>query len=100
LLQQPDVLLLDEPTVGVDPQSRAFLLDRVRDMVGDGTAVLYATHYMEEVSAVCSHIVLLDHGRVLASGDLATLLRGPAGSAPFDHLEALFMHYTRRRLRD
>jgi ABC-2 type transport system ATP-binding protein len=100
LLQQPEVLLLDEPTVGVDPQSRAFLLDRVRDMVRDGTAVLYATHYMEEVSAVCSNIVLLDHGRVLASGDLATLLRGPEGGAPFDHLEALFMHYTRRRLRD
>ena len=79
LLQQPDVLLLDEPTVGVDPQSRAFLLDQVRELVRAGTAVLYATHYMEEVSAVCSHILLLDHGRVLASGDLATLLRGPAG---------------------
>jgi len=100
LLQQPDVLLLDEPTVGVDPQSRAFLLDRVREMVDAGTAVLYATHYMEEVSAVCSHILLLDHGRVLASGDLETLLRGPAGSAPFEHLEALFMHYTHRPLRD
>lgn len=100
LLQKPDVLLLDEPTVGVDPQSRAFLLDRVRDMVVAGTAVLYATHYMEEVTAVCSHILLLDHGRVLASGDLATLLRGPEGSAPFEHLEALFMHYTQRPLRD
>ena len=100
LLQQPDVLLLDEPTVGVDPQSRAFLLDRVREMVDAGTAVLYATHYMEEVSAVCSHILLLDHGRVLASGDLATLLRGPESSAPFEHLEALFMHYTHRPLRD
>jgi ABC-2 type transport system ATP-binding protein len=100
LLQQPEVLLLDEPTVGVDPQSRAFLLDRVREMVAGGTAVLYATHYMEEVSAVCSHILLLDHGQVLASGDLATLLRGPEGSAPFEHLEALFMHYTRRHLRD
>lgn len=100
LLQQPEVLLLDEPTVGVDPQSRAFLLDRVRDMVAAGTSVLYATHYMEEVSAVCSHILLLDHGRVLASGDLATLLRGPPGTAPFDDLEALFMHYTQRRLRD
>ena len=100
LLQQPDVLLLDEPTVGVDPQSRAFLLDRVREMVDAGCAVLYATHYMEEVSAVCSHILLLDHGRVLASGDLATLLRGPEGSAPFEHLEALFMHYTHRSLRD
>jgi len=100
LLQQPDVLLLDEPTVGVDPQSRAFLLDRVREMVDAGTAVLYATHYMEEVTAVCSHILLLDHGRVLASGDLATLLRGPEGCAPFEHLEALFMHYTHRPLRD
>ena len=84
----------------VDPQSRAFLLDRVREMVDAGCAVLYATHYMEEVSAVCSHILLLDHGRVLASGDLATLLRGPEGSAPFEHLEALFMHYTHRSLRD
>lgn len=100
LLQKPDVLLLDEPTVGVDPQSRAFLLDRVRDMVQAGTSVLYATHYMEEVTAVCSHILLLDHGRVLAGGDLDTLLRGTAGSTPFEHLEALFMHYTQRRLRD
>jgi ABC-2 type transport system ATP-binding protein len=100
LLQRPDVLLLDEPTAGVDPQSRAFLLDRVRDMTRAGTAVLYATHYMEEVSAVCSHILLLDHGRVLASGDLSTLLRGEGGSAPFADLEALFMHYTQRRLRD
>lgn len=100
LLQQPDVLLLDEPTVGVDPQSRAFLLDRVREMAQSGTAVLYATHYMEEVSAVCSHILLLDHGRVLASGDLPTLLRGPEGAAPFAHLEDLFMHYTQRPLRD
>jgi ABC-2 type transport system ATP-binding protein len=100
LLPQPEVLLLDEPTVGVDPQTRAFLLDRVRDMARAGTAVLYATHYMEEVSAVCSHIVLLDHGRVLASGDLTTLLRGPEGDRPFEHLEALFMHYTHRRLRD
>ena len=99
LLQQPDVLLLDEPTVGVDPQSRAFLLDHVRALVRAGTAVLYATHYMEEVSAVCSHILLLDHGRVLASGDLATLLRGPAGGQAFEHLEALFMHYTQRPLR-
>ena len=100
LLQQPEVLLLDEPTVGVDPQSRAFLLDRVRELVAGGTAVLYATHYMEEVSAVCSDILLLDHGHVLTAGDLATLLRGPEGSAPYANLEALFMHHTERSLRD
>ena len=100
LLQQPEVLLLDEPTVGVDPQSRAFLLDRVRELVAAGTAVLYATHYMEEVSAVCSDIVLVDHGRVLAVGDLATLLRGDGGAPAHANLEALFMHYTSRSLRD
>jgi ABC-2 type transport system ATP-binding protein len=100
LLQRPDVLLLDEPTAGVDPQSRAFLLDRVREFVSHGTAILYATHYMEEVSAVCSHILLLDHGRVVASGNLASLLLAPSDSGPFDNLEQLFMHYTKRRLRD
>lgn len=99
LLQQPDVLLLDEPTAGVDPQSRAFLLDRVHDLVSAGTSVLYATHYMEEVSKVCSHILLLDHGSVLASGDLETLLQG-SGSVPFENLESLFMHHTQRQLRD
>jgi ABC-2 type transport system ATP-binding protein len=100
LLQNPDVLLLDEPTAGVDPQSRAFLLDRVRDMARAGTALLYASHYMEEVSAVCSDILLLDRGKVLASGDLATLLRGEGSGGPFAHLEDLFMRYTQRRLRD
>jgi ABC-2 type transport system ATP-binding protein len=100
LLQQPEVLLLDEPTAGVDPQSRGFLLERVRELVAAGTAVLYATHYMEEVSAVCSDIVLLDHGQVLAVGDLATLLRGSDGSPPHANLEALFMHHTQRSLRD
>jgi ABC-2 type transport system ATP-binding protein len=100
LLCRPDVLLLDEPTVGVDPQSRAFLLDQVRQLVQGGTAVLYATHYMEEVSAVCNQILLLDHGKVLASGDLQTLLRGAEGASSFDSLEALFMYHTRRSLRD
>lgn len=100
LLQAPQVLLLDEPTVGIDPQSRAFLLDRVRDMTRAGTAVLYATHYMEEVSALCSQILLLDHGRVLAQGDLEALLHGRRDGAGFANLEELFMHYTQRRLRD
>lgn len=100
LLQQPDVLLLDEPTVGVDPQSRAFLLDQVRQLALAGTAILYATHYMEEVTTVCDRILLLDHGKVLASGDLRGLLLGSGGSPPFESLEALFMHHTQRSLRD
>jgi len=100
LLQQPDVLLLDEPTVGVDPQSRAFLLEQIRQLVKNGAAVLYATHYMEEVSTVCDRILLLDHGQVLVGGDLQTLLKGVDCAPEFENLEALFMHYTRRSLRD
>ena len=100
LLQKPDLLLLDEPTVGVDPQSRTFLLEQVKTLAASGCAVLYATHYMEEVSALCSNILLLDHGCVLANGDLASLLLHPEGGEPFDSLEALFAHYTRRSLRD
>lgn len=100
LLQQPDVLLLDEPTVGVDPQSRAFLLEQVRQLVQQGTAVVYATHYMEEVAAVCSRILLLDHGKVLAEGELQAMLRGDGETGAFDSLEALFMHHTHRSLRD
>lgn len=100
MLKRPDVLLLDEPTVGVDPQSRNFLLDRVRDMVRAGMTVLYATHYMEEVAALCSHVVVLDRGSVLAHGALAELLAGHDGGPPFRDLESLFLHYTDRSLRD
>jgi len=100
LLQKPDILLLDEPTVGIDPQSRAFILEQVKTLVASGCSVLYATHYMEEVSAVCSNILLLDHGTVLASGNLASLLLHPEGGMPFSNLESLFMHYTKRSLRD
>lgn len=94
LLQNPDVLLLDEPTVGVDPLSRVFLLDQVKRLVGHGCAVLYATHYMEEVSAICSNVLLLDHGSVLASGKLSSLLSHAEGERPFNDLESLFMYYT------
>lgn len=94
LLQNPDVLLLDEPTVGVDPLSRIFLLDQVKRLVSNGCAVLYATHYMEEVSAICSSVLLLDHGAVLASGKLSSLLLHAEGDRPFNDLESLFMYYT------
>lgn len=98
LLQEPSVLLLDEPTVGVDPQTRAFLLERIAERVRSGTAVLYASHYMEEVSTLCSKILLLDHGRVITRGGLETLLEGD-GHVAFANLEALFMYHTHRSLR-
>jgi ABC-2 type transport system ATP-binding protein len=73
IVHEPRVLLLDEPTVGVDPQSRVRLLDLVRELVAQGTCVIYTTHYMEEAQALCDRIGIIDHGRLLALGTLAEL---------------------------
>jgi ABC-2 type transport system ATP-binding protein len=70
LLTEPDILLLDEPTVGVDPQSRAFLLDSIRSLAGAGRVIVYTSHYMEEVQAICDRVAIIDRGRVLLSGPL------------------------------
>lgn len=75
VMHQPLLLILDEPTVGVDPQSRAHLLDCVRSLQQSGTAVIYASHYMEEVETVCSRAAIIDHGRLLACDTIPRLLQ-------------------------
>ncbi len=77
LLGKPQLLLLDEPTVGVDPQSRHFLLDAIAALPDSGTTVIYTSHYMEEVEAICRRIAIIDQGRVLAEGSLDDILRSP-----------------------
>ena len=74
VLHEPAVLILDEPTVGVDPQSRAHLLKCVTDAAGGGAAVVYCSHYMEEVEEVCDRVAVVDRGRVLARGTIPELL--------------------------
>jgi ABC-2 type transport system ATP-binding protein len=74
LLAEPALLLLDEPTASVDPQARAFLLDTVRALRAQGKAVVYASHYMEEVESVCDRVAIIDEGRLIASGTLAQIL--------------------------
>jgi len=74
LLHEPKLLILDEPTVGVDPQSRAHLMDCVRDLSEGGMAVIYASHYMEEVQSICQSAAILDHGKVLANDSINGLL--------------------------
>ncbi len=74
LLGRPQLLLLDEPTVGVDPQSRSFLLESIAALPASGTTVLYTSHYMEEVEAICQRVAILDQGRVLSEGTLDDLL--------------------------
>jgi ABC-2 type transport system ATP-binding protein len=73
IVHQPRVLLLDEPTAGVDPQSRVRLLDLVREQAKAGTCVVYTTHYMEEAQALCQRLLIIDHGRALALGTLDEL---------------------------
>ena len=73
IVHHPKVLLLDEPTVGVDPQSRVRLLELVRQEAQAGTCVLYTTHYMEEAESLCDRLAIMDHGKLIAQGTLAEL---------------------------
>jgi ABC-2 type transport system ATP-binding protein len=74
LLHQPQLLVLDEPTVGVDPQSRASILDGIAALQEHGMAVLYTTHYMEEAQRLCDRIGIIDEGRLVAEGTQAELV--------------------------
>src|SRR5580658_5339741 len=73
IVHEPKVLLLDEPTVGVDPQSRVRLLELVRNEAKSGACVLYTTHYMEEAETLCDRLAIMDHGKIIAAGTLADL---------------------------
>ena len=75
LLHRPKLLILDEPTVGVDPQSRNAILDSVAALSGAGMAVLYTTHYMEEAERLCDRIGIIDHGQLIAEGTRDDLVR-------------------------
>lgn len=74
LLHRPKLLLCDEPTVGVDPQSRNAIFDFLEARVRDGLTVIYSTHYMEEATRLCSRIAIIDHGKIHALGTLGELL--------------------------
>jgi len=73
LVHDPKVLILDEPTVGIDPQSRNHIFENLETLRSRGKALLYTTHYMEEVERLCDRIVIIDHGRVVAEGTQESL---------------------------
>ncbi len=73
LVHDPDLLLLDEPTVGVDPQSRNAIFDNIEALRRAGKTLIYTTHYMEEVERLCDRVVIMDHGKVIADDTLAGL---------------------------
>ncbi|WP_194191310.1 ABC transporter ATP-binding protein [Clostridium chrysemydis] len=68
LVHRPEILIMDEPTVGIDPQSRNHILNSVRELNKKGVTIIYTTHYMEEVEAICTEIGIIDHGKLIVNG--------------------------------
>jgi ABC-2 type transport system ATP-binding protein len=94
LLHDPDLILLDEPTVGVDPQSRNAIFENLEVLKQRGKTLIYTTHYMEEAERLCDRVLIMDHGHVLADDTVAAL------KAQHSNLEQAFLHLTGRALRD
>ncbi|MBU8607340.1 ABC transporter ATP-binding protein [Bacillus pumilus] len=69
ILHQPKLLIMDEPTVGIDPQSRNHILETVKTLNGEGMTIIYTSHYMEEVEFLCERMAIMDHGSIIALGD-------------------------------
>ncbi len=80
ILHQPRVVLLDEPTVGIDPQSRERIFAMIEELAAGGVSILYTTHYLEEAERLCDRVAVIDHGRVIASGTREELVRATVGN--------------------
>ena len=94
-------MIFDEPTVGVDPQSRNFILEKIKEANAKGATVIYTSHYMEEVEAICTRIAIMDNGRIIATGtrdELARLVTDK--NAESVTLEEVFLTLTGKKLRD
>ncbi len=94
VLHAPPIIFLDEPTVGIDVQSRAAIRELLQEINAEGTTVLYTGHHLEEAEMLCSRVVVMDHGRRV--GEVADMQRGEGR----ERLEDLFLRLTGRALRD
>lgn len=88
LLNRPELLILDEPTVGVDPQARNFIFERILELRKEGITLIYSTHYLEEVKKLCDEVGILQEGRWVAQGELSSVLG-------HENLEKNFLALTR-----
>jgi ABC-2 type transport system ATP-binding protein len=101
VLHDPDILLLDEPTVGVDPQSRNAIFENLETLKRRGKALVYTTHYLEEAERLANRLVVIDHGRVIADDTVEGLqARVVVADGARASLEAVFLSLTGRSLRD
>jgi len=96
----PELLIFDEPTVGIDPQSRNFILEKIKESNRNGATVIYTSHYMEEVEAICSRIAIMDNGKIIACGTSEELKRMVSDTGTDITLEEVFLTLTGKKLRD
>lgn len=80
IIHRPKLVLMDEPTVGVDPQSRNRIFEMIEKLHGEGTAIIYTTHYMEEAERLCDRVAIVDHGRIIALGTNEALVENAFAS--------------------
>lgn len=99
IAHRPKLLIMDEPTVGIDPQSRNHILEAIKKLKVRDTTVIYISHYMEEIEELCSRIILMDHGNILLDMDKEELKEKYA-ELGFHSMEEIFLHLTGTDLRD
>ncbi len=97
ILHKPGILFLDEPTVGIDVQSKNVILEHLRQLNRSGTTIIYTSHYMEEAENLCDHITIIDFGKVIAEGEPQQLI---TSNPELNNLESIFLQLTGRNLRD
>jgi ABC-2 type transport system ATP-binding protein len=98
---KPELLIFDEPTVGIDPQSRNFILEKIKDASRQGATVIYTSHYMEEIEAICTRVAIMDNGKIIAIGTKEELVEMvTADKASNMTLEQVFLTLTGKKLRD
>ncbi|MCK5171714.1 MAG: ABC transporter ATP-binding protein, partial [Bacteroidales bacterium] len=97
ILHKPKIIYLDEPTVGVDVQSRNVILDHLRSINKEGATIIYTSHYMEEAENFCSRVAIIDKGIILTEGKPKELIDS---KEEYTDLESIFLQITGRALRD
>jgi len=97
ILHQPKILFLDEPTVGVDVQSKNVIIDHLKELNQQGTTIVYTSHHLNEAEHFCTRVAIIDHGKIIVKGEPKELI---TNNLKANNLEDVFIAYTGKELRD